>query len=282
MKYDVKKLISMADKGGYAIPAFNYSDIWEMWAIVETAEEEHSPVMIATNSQVSETHGVEFLGMTGSTLMEHSKIPVINHLDHCFEIDNCKKAIDAGYASVMIDKSHLPIDENIACVREIVAYAAPHGVGVEAELGRIIGKSVEGIYEGDDFLADVPSALRMARESGADYLAVGIGNAHGFYKSEPKLNFQRLAEINEAVDIPLVLHGGTGIAHDDVQKAIKLGINKVNIGTQLHYTYTRILREELNKNPDIINIVDLMLPVKNAIKEEVRKGIRMCMSQGKA
>ena len=182
----------------------------------------------------------------------------------------------------MIDKSHCCLDENIDAAKRIVAKAAEKGIDVEAEIGRIKGKSVEGTYTGDDFLVDVPSAVRIAEEAGITSLAVGIGNAHGFYKGKPEINFRRLQEVNEAVSIPLVLHGGTGIPQEDIQKAIRLGINKVNIGTQLHYRYITTLRAILSEKPDICNVVDLMLPVLAAIKEDVKKGILMCMSDHKA
>lgn len=278
----VKELLLQADAGGYAIPAFNYSDLWEMEAIVSAAQELRSPVMIASNLQVVQTHGVSNLAALGAAIAAQADIPVINHLDHCFEEDVCLAAVEAGYPSVMIDKSHCCLEENIAAARRIVAKASEKGAAVEAEVGRIKGKSVEGFYNGEDFLVDVPSAARIAEETGVTSLAVGIGNAHGFYKGKPEINFRRLQEVNEAVSIPLVLHGGTGIPQEDIQKAIRLGINKVNIGTQLHYRYITTLRGILSEKPDVCNVVDLMLPVLAAIKEDVKKGILMCMSDHKA
>ena len=279
---NLKELLKYADEEKFAIPAFNYSDIWEMEAIIEAAEEEHAPVIIATNAQVAAAHGIPYLGAQGIAAMKLAKVPVVNHLDHCFETDLCKLAIDSGYASVMIDKSHLDLEENIADSKEIVEYAKATNTCVEGEIGRIMGKSIEGTYEGDDFLVDVPSAVKIASEAGLDSLAIGIGNAHGFYKGVPKLNFTRLGEVNDATDIPLVLHGGTGIPCEDLQKAIKMGLNKINIGTQLHYRYVTALKEELKKNPDIINVINLMTPVKEAVKADVINGIRMCMANGKA
>lgn len=278
----MKELLLQADAGGYAIPAFNYSDLWEMEAIVSAAQELHSPVMIASNLQVVQAHGVTHLAKLGAAVAAQADVPVINHLDHCFEEDVCLAAVEAGYPSVMIDKSHCCLNENIDAAKRIVSKAAEKGIGVEAEIGRIKGKSVEGTYNGDDFLVDVPSAVRIAEETGITSLAVGIGNAHGFYKEKPEINFRRLQEVNEAVSIPLVLHGGTGIPREDIQKAIRLGINKVNIGTQLHYQYITTLRAILSEKPDICNVVDLMLPVLAAIKEDVKKGILMCMSDHKA
>lgn len=281
-KLTVKELLRQADEGGYAIPAFNYSDMWEMEAIVKAAEELHSPVMIATNAQVVETHGLEYLAKQGRAAAEQATVPVFNHLDHCFWENICMEAIDAGYPSVMIDHSHCELDENIAVTRRVVEKARRFGVDVEAEIGRIKGKSVEGVYDGDDFLVDVPSAVRIAEETGITSLAVGIGNAHGFYREKPELNFRRLQEVNEAVKTPLVLHGGTGIPVEDIQKAIRLGINKVNVGTQLHYCYVSTLRKVLRDAPDTYNVVSVMTPVLEAIRQNVRDCIRMCMSDHKA
>ena len=278
----VKDLLRQADEGGYAIPAFNYSDEWEMEAIVTAAEELHSPVMIATNAQVVETHGLAYLAKQGRAIAEQATVPVFNHLDHCFEERVCTAAIEAGYPSVMIDHSHCELDENIAVTKRIVEKASQFGVDVEAEIGRIKGKSVEGIYDGADFLVDVPSAVRIATETGITSLAVGIGNAHGFYKGKPELNFRRLQEVNEAIQTPLVLHGGTGIPKEDVQKAIRLGINKVNVGTQLHYCYISTLRKVLQEAPDTYNVVTIMTPVLEAIRQNVKDCIRMCMSDHKA
>lgn len=277
----VNDLLQQADAGGYAIPAFNYSDLWEMEAIVSAAQELRSPVMIATNAQVVQAHGIEYLAKQGRAVSEQADVPVINHLDHCFDEEICMAAIEAGYPSVMIDKSHCCLEENIAVSKRIVARARGTGVGVEAEIGRIKGKSVEGFYTGDDFLVDVASAVRLVSETNVTSLAVGIGNAHGFYKEKPEINFRRLQEVNEAIDTPLVLHGGTGIPVEDVQKAIRLGINKVNVGTQLHYRYVATLRKVLAEKEDCFNVIEVMTPVLNAVREDVKKSIFMCMSDHK-
>ena len=146
-------------------------------------------------------------------------------------------AIDNNYPSVMIDASKYSLEENIGMVKKVVEYARPKGVHVEAELGKIKGKGIEGDFKGGDFLINVEEAITLVKETGVDSLAVGIGTAHGFYEGKPEINFKRLAEVNAAVNIPLVLHGGTGIPEEDIRKAIKNGINKVNVGTIIHCTY---------------------------------------------
>lgn len=273
-------ILNSADQSGFAVPAFNYSDIWEMLAIVKTAAEEKAPVYIATNMRVAETIGLKYLGAMGRTAYELSGGHVINHLDHSTSVDLCKQAVDCGYMSVMIDASMCSLEENIKKTREVVAYAHQYGVVVEAEIGRILGRNVEGTYLGDDFLVRVEDAVRISEETGVDSLAVGIGTAHGFYTKEPHINLQRLREVNEAVSIPLVLHGGTGVPAEMVQSCICGGIAKVNVGTQLHATYLAELRRQLEREtaPNVSNVMD---PVKEAIKPVVRNWIHICQAQNR-
>jgi ketose-bisphosphate aldolase len=282
IQHSLKELLKKADQGGYAIPSFNYSDIWDFLAIIEAAEEEEAPVMIASNPLVVMDIGVELCGAFGKAAMEKAKTPLIHHLDHSFRVDMCKSAIDYGYPSVMIDASKYSLKENIKAVQEVVAYAHPQGVHVEAEIGKIKGKGIEGDFKGGDFLVQVDEAAALVKETGVDSLAVGIGTAHGFYEGKPEINFQRLAEVNKAIDTPLVLHGGTGIPEEDIRKAIKNGINKVNVGTIIHCTYMNNLREELVKMGPNPYTLDVVKPVKEKIKEVVKMWIRTCMVNGKA
>jgi len=279
---NLRALLQSADEGKYAIPAFNYSDQWELYGILGAAKKLRSPVIVATNAQVADTHGIPFLGALGRMQAEMAPIPVVNHLDHCVDREKCKLAIDSGYPSVMIDGSPLPLEENIAWTKEIVAHAAPKGVCVEAEVGRICGNNAEGVYIGDDFLVEVDTAVRMAQSCDIASLAIGIGTAHGFYEKKPELNFKRLHEVNEAVDVPLVLHGGSGLPKEDIQEAIRCGINKVNIGTQLHYTYLQEVQKLLQKDPEATNIIRIMRQVSQKVEEMVISCIQMCMSEGKA
>jgi ketose-bisphosphate aldolase len=276
-------MLKDADDNGSAVPAFNYSDIWELLAIVEAAKEEKSPVIIASNSKVSKTLGLRLLGSLGKEIMEDSEIPVVNHLDHSTNPEMCMEAIDCDYLSVMIDASKFDLEKNIEITKSVVEYAKGKNVCVEGEVGRIKGNNEEGTSCDQDYLVKVEDAVRIAEESGIDSLAVGIGNVHGFYKN-PVLDFNRLAEVNAAVKIPLVLHGGTGIPDEDIKEAIKNGINKVNIGTHLHYTYLEKLKEILDKDSDIKNmtIVDTMNQVKEAVKVPVRRWIKICGANGKA
>lgn len=283
-KPTIMEQLRMADEGRYAIPHFNYSDIWDMTAIVRAAEEERSPVILAGVQKVTDAIGMPMVGAMGRVMMETAKVPVYHHLDHSTNISLCRQAVDEKFPMVMIDGSRESLARNIEMTREVAQYAHAHGAYVEGEIGKIKGSNVEGSFDGGDFLVRVDEAAELVESSGVDILAVGIGTAHGFYQGKPELNFERLRQVNEAIDIPLVLHGGTGIPQEDVREAIRLGVNKVNVGTIIKYVYLSNVQKMLNENPKgpSIHTIDLMLPAVEAIKAEVKRWIRVCMSNGKA
>lgn len=278
---DLLQLLKKAQREGFAIPAFNYADIWELEAIVEAAEQERSPVMVASIPKVVDAHTCAVCAGMAVPLIKNASVPVIHHLDHSTSVEMCKTAVDCGYGSVMIDGSKLPLEENIAAIREVVAYARPKGVYVEGEIGQIMGRGYEGNFEGGDYLVQVSEAVELVRETGVDSLAVGIGTAHGFYQGEPMLNFERLEQVRAALDLPLVLHGGTGIPLEDVQHAIRLGMCKVNVGTAIWYAHIKAL-DEVFKGKGLIHTIDANVIAKEKIREVVVDTIRMCMSGGKA
>jgi ketose-bisphosphate aldolase len=279
---DVAAILASADAGGFAVPAFNYSDIWDFLAIVEAAEELSAPVFISSNQLVVTDIGIELCGAFGAAAIAKARVPLIHHLDHSTKVEICKAAVDHSYPSVMVDASSRPLQENIATVREVVQYAHPHGVFVEGEVGRIKGMGIEGAFTGKDFLARVEDCVQFVSESGVDSLAVGIGTAHGFYEGKPEIHFDRLAEIDAALGVPLVLHGGTGIPQEDVRRAIRGGINKVNVGTIIHCTYMNAVKAELDARGANPYTLDVMKPVRAAIREVVKQWIRTCMADGKA
>jgi fructose/tagatose bisphosphate aldolase len=167
-------------------------------------------------------------------------------------------------------------------VKEVCAYAGSRGVCVEAELGRVVGSNEEGNFDGEDFLIQVDEALRMVRETGLDALAVGIGTAHGFYKAKPKIRFDRLVEVNAAVDVPLVLHGGTGIPLEDFHRAIDNGIDKVNIGTALRSAYIMGLKPLLAAAEATSHPLDIHAKAREGITLAAVEGIRSVRANGKA
>jgi len=280
----LREYLKKADKMGFAIPAFNYSDIWDLLAIVEAANEEKAPIMLASNPLVVRDIGVELCGAIGLATMKKAIYPVMHHLDHSSSVNMCFAAIDNGYPSVMIDASKLDLKGNIEATLKVVEFAKTKGVHVEAELGKIKGNGIEGKYSGTglDFLVNPDEAAQLVKATKIDSLAVGIGTAHGFYEGKPEIHFDRLAEVNEAVSIPLVLHGGSGIPLEDIRKAIKNGINKVNVGTIIHCTYMNNMRTtliEMGENPYTLDVVK---PVIKAVKSVVKEWIQVCMANGKA
>lgn len=277
----LRKMLKDADEGGYAIPMFNYTDLWDQLAVLEAAKEMRAPVMFASIPKTVDMLGVEALGAVGKTRMKQAEEKVIHHLDHSNSVELCKRAIDCGYPSVMIDASRESLENNIVMTKEVVDYARLHNVCVEAEIGKIKGRDYESVFEGGDFLVQVEDAVKLAKETNVDTLAIGIGTAHGFYQGKPEINFKRLAEVNEALDIPLVLHGGTGIPEEDVRKAIKNGINKVNVGTQIRYTYMENVARVVGERGAVVHTIDIMKEVIPYIKEVAKEWIRVCMADGK-
>jgi ketose-bisphosphate aldolase len=278
----VRKLLRRARGEGFAVPAFNYSDIWDFLAIVEAAEELSAPVFISSHQSVAEAIGVEICGAIARAGALKAAVPLIHHLDHCRSVELCLAAVDNGYPSVMVDASMLPLEENIAAVTRVVQHAHARAAHVEAEVGRIKGAGFEGGYAGDDYLARVEDVVRLVSATQVDSLAVGIGTAHGFYEGKPEIRFDRLAAIAAAVDIPLVLHGGTGIPEEDVRRAISGGIAKVNVGTIIHCTYMNTVRAELSRRGDNAYTLDVMKPARAAVREVVKGWIRSCRADGRA
>ena len=284
MKVTMRALLEDADQRGYGVPSFNYSDIWDLLAIVRAAEEEKAPILLASNPLVVSQIGAAYCAAMGMCAVEQAKVPVVHHLDHSFSYEMCRECIDYGYTSAMIDASKYPLEENIRRTREVVDYGHRRGAFIEGELGRIMGKNNEGVVvsEDDDFLTDVNEAVRFVAETGVDSLAVGVGTVHGFYRGEPHINFERLSEINRAVPTKLVLHGGTGIPRDAIREAIRCGINKINVGTVIHTTYMNGMKRELNAAPDNPYTLDIVKPLLPEITEVVRGWIRAVKADGKA
>lgn len=278
----LKKLMKDADDNGYAIPMFNYTDLWDLSAIIDAAHELHAPIMFASIPKTLNELTPEILGAIGIEIMKKATYPMIHHLDHSNTFETCKAAIENNYPSVMIDASKDTLEENIRKVREVVDFAHPRGVFVEGEIGKIKGRDYEGTYLGDDFLVRVDEAVRLVKATGLDSLAIGIGTAHGFYEGKPEINFRRLSEVNEAIDIPLVLHGGTGLPEEDVKRAIKNGINKVNVGTEIRVTYMSNVYKKIGEKGVNTHTIEIMHEVRKEISKVVKKWIKVCMADGKA
>lgn len=274
-----KEMILKAKEGKYAIPAFNAENMEMVQAIVAAAEEERSPVMIQTTATTVDYITREVMYGMVKAVADKATVPVALHLDHCSKYEDVVLAMEAGYSSVMIDASKLPYEENIAVTQKVVESAKKFGATVESELGTVGGK--EDNVTADVMYTDPDEAVDFATRTGIDIFAVAIGTAHGFYKGEPKLNFELLEKLSSIIEAPLVLHGGSGIPDEMIKKTIELGISKVNFATELRAAMTKGVRAAL-EDEKIIDPKKFMGPGRDAVKELCIHKIRLCGSNGKA
>lgn len=275
-------MLKKAQREQYAIPAFNIHNLETMQVIVETVAEYQSPVILAGTPGTYSYAGTENIIQIANELSKKHHVPLAVHLDHHEEFSDIANKINAGVRSVMIDGSHLPFDENITLVKQIVEYAHRYDVSVEAELGRLGGVEDDLIVDSKDALYTNPQqAIEFVKKTNIDSLAIAIGTAHGLYKSEPKLDFDRLSEIRSVIDIPLVLHGASGVPDKDVRECIQRGICKVNIATELKIAFSDALKQYLLIHPDANDPRNYMKPAKAAMKEIVQKIITTCGCAGK-
>ncbi|SCC12395.1 tagatose bisphosphate family class II aldolase [Gilliamella intestini] len=275
-------MLKKAQKEHYAVPAFNIHNLETMQVVVETATQLQSPVILAGTPGTYSYAETENILAIANALSKKHNIPLAVHLDHHEEYNDIINKINAGVRSVMIDGSHFPYEENIAIVKQVVKYAHRYDVSVEAELGRLGGVEDDLIVSDKDALYTNPKqAVDFIEKTGIDSLAIAIGTAHGLYKSEPKLDFDRLSEIRSMVDIPLVLHGASGVPEKDVRECIKRGICKVNVATELKIAFSDALKQYLIEHPDANDPRHYMKPAKAAMKDIVKKIITTCGCAGK-
>ena len=247
MLVDMKDLLLQAKEGHYAIPSPDYWDSMSARAFVKAAEKVDKPVILSF-AQIHEEHlSLEEAAFIGKFYAEKASVPVALHLDHGTDMDFIKRAIELGFTSVMIDASSKTFEENVRITREVVEYAHAHGVSVEAELGHVGAEDENGPHAlSHNVYTDPQEAVRFVDLTGVDALAVSIGTSHGAYKNgTPHINFEILKKIREAVDVPLVLHGGSGSGDDNLNRCAREGICKVNIYTD----YILAARNEVVKDP---------------------------------
>lgn len=239
----MKDILKMAKEGNYGVGAFSVANMEMVIAAIRTAEELRSPLIL----QIAEVRlGPSPLHLMGPMMIEAAKkstVPVAVHFDHGATEEKIREALEFGFTSVMFDGSLLTVEENIAETKKIVTLAASYGATVEAEIGRV-GGSEDGSVDIEIAITSVEEATRFAEETGIDALAIAIGNAHGVYKGKPNLRLDSLEEINNEVDIPLVLHGGSGISQEDFRRAISLGIRKINVATSTFNNVVKSVNEE--------------------------------------
>ena len=280
---NMKAMLEKAKKEQYAVGQFNINNLEWTKTILSVSEEMNSPVILGVSEGAAKYMGGyrTVVGMVRG-LMEDLKISVdvAIHLDHGTTFDSCKRAIDAGFTSVMIDASHHPLEENIRLTKEVVDYAHKAGVSVEAELGTVGG--VEDGITGGIMYADVNECARLVQEADLDALAPALGSVHGPYKGEPVLGFKEMGEIKEATNKPLVLHGGTGIPDDKIRRAIELGTAKINVNTECQLAFARELRALIASDSKVYDPRKIIGPALKGIANAVREKITVFGSKDKA
>lgn len=304
-----KQLMDKAMKEGFALGAFNVNNMELIQAITEAAKELNAPLILQVSKGARKYAGKTYIMKLVEAAEKETGLPIAVHLDHGPDFEMCKAVIDDGFTSVMIDGSHEPFEKNIEITKKVVDYAHPKGVSVEAELGKLIGEQFDS-GEGSKLAAsavytDPKEAKEFVEKTNCDSLAVAIGTSHGAYKfkGEPKLDFERLKQIRKLVKIPLVLHGSSsvlpeyveicnkygadiqgskGVPEEQIKKAVKIGVQKVNIDTDLRLGLTAGVRKALAENPKNFDPREYLGPAKELVKEIVRRKIKLLGCDNKA
>lgn len=276
MLVSFKEMLEDAFARKYAVGAFNCLSLENVLGAIQAAEELRSPLILQLAEVQFPYSPLEMMAPIFLKAAEQSTMPVTVHLDHALSYDTCAKAIKHGFRSVMIDGSVLPFNENRNLTREVVKMAKAFGVNVEAELGKV-GDTGEGISETgytitdtSDVFTDVDESERFIQETGIDALAIAIGNMHGKYTATPRLNIERVKEINQRNNLPLVLHGGTGTSDDDFRACIQNGITKINVATAMQIAVTEKINHYLTSTPKP-NYIEMKYKMVEASKETVMR-----------
>ncbi len=276
---NMNDMLEQARQNNYAVGAFNVYNIEDTIAVLSAAQELEVPIIVMTSMSALEHSGLEELAAVISIKAAKNPRPVCLHLDHATEFATILKAIKAGYRSVMFDGSTLPYHENVKRTKEIVKIARPLGVSVEGEIGRV-GRGEEGEDVGGMVLSEPKMVKKFVAETDVDACAIAIGTQHGMQKQRAEIDYQRLSRIRKLVDLPLVLHGSSGVSNEDLARLSQGSIQKINIGTRLKRVYTDTLREQISQNPDIHDQIKLQKPSIAAVKEEVKKKLKYISTAG--
>ncbi|AEG62020.1 class II fructose-1,6-bisphosphate aldolase [Desulforamulus ruminis] len=274
-----RDLLEHAKQNHYAVGAFNFTNMENLQAIIAAAEELNAPVIIQITEKSIAYAGLGYLHALGKFAAETARVPVVLHLDHGKEWSTVIHCIRNGWTSVMIDASKKPFEQNVALTQKVVEVARPVKVAVESELGFIGGKEGDITPEGDIY-TDVEQAVEFARRTGTDALAIAVGTAHGIYKGEVRIDFNRIKEIKERTAMPLVLHGSSGVPDEMIRQAVEAGINKVNFDTEIKLAHLAALKNFLQEHPGEYDLRKMNEPGRQAMKEKVKEKIRLLSSEG--
>lgn len=280
---NVREMLRRARIERYAVGAFNVVDCATTMAVVKAAECMRSPVIIQVSAKTVDLYNPQVIAGWVKELGRSVSVPIALHLDHCRDINLIRDCINAGWSSVMIDASSFPLDENIRITKEVVALAKDRDVTVEGEVGSIVGVEDElFVNEDDAFLADPQSCMRYVEETGVDVLAPAIGTAHGNYRKEPNIHFRLISQIAELTNLPLAIHGGTGLSAETFRQCIAAGGTKINVSTRIKHLFRDSLEEYFKNHPDEYEPVRVLRRLHDVVCQGVESFIEIFGSAGKA
>jgi len=282
MLVTLKDILKDARANHYAVGSFHVVENVMLRTVLETAEAKEAPVIVMGYAPDLEGAGWTYIAGLAKLAAEYHNIPICLHLDHCYDLDYIKQAVDYGFTGVMYDGSSLPFEENVKMTKSAVDIAHPHGVSVEAELGHVGGSNLAETQHVESILTEADEVTKFVELTGVDALAVSIGTGHGIYRSEPTLNIERLVELTKATDVPLVMHGGSGTPDDQVKSAIANGITKVNIFAEQRMAMFRGLKEAAGMERVDPLPEDQFGPISRALSDLVAGKIELLSSDGRA
>jgi fructose-bisphosphate aldolase, class II len=272
-----------AKQEGFAVGQFNMNNLEYVQAITAAGKEERSPFIFGASEGAIQYMGLHNVVALARIAAEESGLPIALHLDHGSSFEMVVKCIRAGFSSVMFDGSHYPLEENIRLTQKVVEVAHAVGVSVEGELGTIGGVEDDlDVAEEDASLANPDDAIRFWQETGVDAMAIAVGTAHGIYKGVPKIRYHIIAKVSQNIEAPIVLHGGSGVPDESVQRAISLGVGKINVNTENQVASSKRVREVLAENAEMIDPRKYLGPARAAIKEVVKGKMRLFGSANQA
>lgn len=286
MLLNTKKIILRAQQEGYAVPAFNVHNLENIRGVVKAAVELKSPLILSCTPSTFRFSGMRNIVEIVKAQAKQYKhvIPITLHMDHHKDFDMIKEGLKLGIKSIMIDASSLSFEENIKMTKKVVHLSRLYDATIEAELGVIPGVEDELIIEHklvDDSCTKPVNVVKFVSETLIDSLAISIGNAHGIYHSKPVLNINRLEEVKQVCDIPLVLHGGSGLTKEQIRSCIKNGVAKVNIGTQLKAPFANAIKKYFKENPNVVDPRLYFEPAVEAVRKCAIEKILICMSENR-
>jgi fructose-bisphosphate aldolase class II len=279
----MNEFLPRAKKEKFAVGQFNMNNLEYVHGIAQAAKEEQSPFIFGASQGAIKYMGIKNVVAMARNAAEETGLPVALHLDHGSSFEMVMQCIREGFSSVMFDGSHYPLEENIRLTKLVVEAAHAVGVSVEAELGTIGGVEDDlDVAEEDAAIVKPQEAIYFWQETRVDAMAIAVGTAHGMYKGEPKIHFDIIDQVSQAIEAPIVLHGGSGVPDEAIKKAVSLGVGKINVNTENQVAGTKIIRELLDSNPDMIDPRKYLAPMRDAITEVVRGKMRLFGSDHKA